>query len=128
MHHVWARGVEKRDIFLDDGDRRVYMGLLRAVLVRTGWECLAYCLMTNHVHLLLRTPEPNLSAGVHWLHTNYATYFNARHNRVGHLFQDRFGSGRVWTDAAVAEKARYIAMNPVEAGLCTSPEEWPWAG
>lgn len=128
VHHVWARGVEKRMIFLDDRDRRVYVGLLKAEIARSKWVCLAWCLMGNHVHLLIQTPEPNLGKGMHWIHMHYARWFNDRYDRVGHLFQDRFGSSRLWTDAAVAEKARYIAMNPVEAGLCRKPEEWPWAG
>ena len=127
MHHVWARGVEKRVIFLDDRDRYKYFDLLAEAVRRFRWECLAVCLMGNHLHLLIETPEPTLSAGMQWLHHHYARYFNDRHQRVGHLFQDRFGSSRAWTPSAVADKARYIAMNPVEAGFCKRPEDWPWS-
>lgn len=127
VHHVWARGVERRVIFVDDHDRVVYLRLLRAVIRRTGWECRAYCLMGNHVHLVIRTPEPNLSAGMHWLHTHYAGYFNERHDRIGHLFQSRFGSSRLWSESAVRDKMRYVEENPVRAGLCRFPEDWPWS-
>ena len=124
---MFARGVEKRVIFLDDRDRRVYVRLLADEIRRAHWIRLAHCLMDNHVHLIVQTVEPTLSEGMHRLHTHYARYFNDRYDRVGHLFQGRFGSSRLWTPAAVAAKVDYVEQNPVAAGLCARAEDWPWS-
>ena len=87
IHHVYARGIEKRLIYQDDRDRGAYLTLLGAVVDEHAWLPLAYCLMDNHVHLVVETPEPNLGVGMRTLHGGYATTFNARHARDGHLFQ-----------------------------------------
>ena len=128
VHHVYARGVEKRVIFLDDDDRRLYLALLRGVVDSFDWACHAYCLMTNHVHLLIQTFEPNLGRGMHALHGLYARLFNERYERVGHLFQNRFGSRQVHDEVQLARVAAYIFENPVAAGLCATPDEWAWTG
>ena len=94
---------------------------------RFGWHCLSYCLMGNHVHLIIETPEPNLGAGMQWLHGRYAATFNARHGFSGHVFQGRYKSKRVATDAQLLVTAAYVALNPVEAGLCADPAHWPWS-
>jgi putative transposase len=127
VHHVFARGNDRRDIYLDDLDRRVYLAMLGRVTRRQRWRCLAYCLMPNHVHLLVETPEANLGAGMQRLHGDYAQTFNERHGRVGHVFQGRYGSVLVTTDEQLWHVAAYIALNPVSAGLCRRPEEWPWS-
>ena len=90
------------------------------------WRLLAYCLMPNHVHLLIETPLANLGVGMQWLHGLYAREFNDRHGRSGHVFQGRYGAVRAERDEQLWGAAAYIAMNPVEAGLCKDPEEWPW--
>ena len=82
--------------------------------------------MDNHVHLVLETPYAGLAVGMQWLHGVYAQTFNARHGRVGHLFQGRYGSVRVTTDAQLWALLRYIGLNPVEAGLCSCPSAWRW--
>jgi putative transposase len=128
VHHVYARGVERRVIFLDDDDRRLYLALLRGVVERFEWHCHVYCLMANHVHLLIQTCVPNLGAGMHMLHGAYARLFNERYARVGHLFQNRFGSRLVQDDLAFEKVAAYILENPVAAGLCLSEDDWPWSG
>ena len=87
IHHVYARGNDRRAIYLDDGDRAAYLAMLGRVVVMKGWRCLAYCLMDNHVHLLIETPEPNLGSGMQRLHGLYAQSHNERHGRSGHLFQ-----------------------------------------
>ena len=87
-----------------------------ACRMRKRWRCLAYCLMDNHLHLLLETPDPNLSSGMQWLHGGYAQYFNRRHNRTGHLFQGRYGAVRIKSDGQMCVTARYLARNPVDAG------------
>ena len=127
VHHVFARGNDRRRIFLSDDDRRIYLSLLKRTVERRRWLCLAYCLMPNHVHLLIETQEPNLGTGMHWLHAAYASTFNARYDRSGHLFQGRYGSVRVESDEQLWTVARYLVRNPVEAGLCARPEEYPWS-
>jgi putative transposase len=127
VHHVFARGNRKEDIYLEDADRRIYLALLAGVVVRQRWRLLAYCLMQNHVHLLIETAGPNLGWGMQRLHGEYAQTFNRRHARTGHLFQDRYGSVAVTSDAQLWMTAAYIALNPVEAGLCEDPADWPWA-
>ena len=126
IHHVFARGNAKQDIYLDDADRERYLVILGRAVVRHRWRCLAYCLMHNHVHLLVETPAPNLGRGIQWLHGTYANAFNHRYRRSGHVFQGRFGSVRMMSDAQLVMAARYIARNPVEAGICGLPEQWPW--
>jgi putative transposase len=127
IHHVYARGNAKQAIYLDDADRERYLTILGRAVDRHRWRCLSYCLMNNHVHLLVETQAPNLGRGVQWAHGLYAQAFNQRHRRAGHLFQGRFGAVRVKSDAQLLMVARYIARNPVEGGLCGEPDEWPWS-
>ena len=123
---MYARGNNRRALFIDDVDREGYLELLGSVVARQRWRCLSYCLMDNHVHMLIETPEPNLGDGMRRLHGDFARGLNRRHGSSGHVFQGRFGSkclrneGHLWTAAA------YIAANPVDAGLCTTPERWSW--
>ena len=127
IHHVFARGVVKRPIYLDEQDRVRYLGMLTEVVRRFDWQCLSYCLMGNHVHLLVQTPEPNLGVGMRWLHGTYAASFNERHGYSGHVFQGRYKNERVSTDAQLLVAAAYVALNPVAAGLCARPADWPWS-
>ncbi len=127
VFHVFARGNDKRVIYHDDLDRRMYLRTLRSTVAQCRWRLLAYCLMDNHVHLLVQTPEPNLGNGMRWMHGTYAGGFNKRHGRSGHVFQGRFGSVRIKTDEQLWTVAVYIAVNPVAAGLCRRPEDWPWS-
>ena len=114
-------------IYRDDDDRRLYLTTLRLAVARAKWHCLAYCLMDNHVHLLIETPHAGLGRGMQWLHGLYADTFNKRHGRSGHVFQGRYGAKRIKTDAQLWVTARYIARNPVEAGLCAEPGGWVWS-
>jgi putative transposase len=127
VHHVTARGNRQQAIYLDAEDRETYLHLVGEVVVLRRWLCLAYCLMDNHVHLLIETPEGGLGRGMQLLHGLYADTFNKRHGRSGHLFQGRYGAVRIATDEQLWVTARYIAMNPVEAGLCGEPSGWPWS-
>jgi putative transposase len=127
IFHVFARGNDKRVIFRDDNDRRMYLALLRGTVRHCRWCVLAYCLMSNHVHLLLETPKANLAEGMRRMHGAYAQRFNARHGSCGHVFQGRFGSVRIETDEQLWAVAVYIARNPVDAGVCPRPEDWPWS-
>jgi putative transposase len=127
VQHVFARGNNRRRIFLDDHDRRLYLAILGRVVRWKRWLCLAYCLLDNHIHLLVETPEPNLGSGIQLLHGRYGTTHNRRHGTSGHVFQGRFGSKRVTTDEQLFTVVRYIARNPVEAGVCGRPEDWRWS-
>lgn len=125
--HVYARGVEKRWIFGDDDDRQLYLRLLIGIARHLEWRVLAYCLMGNHVHLLIETTKPNLAKGMQLLHSRYAQIFNLKYGRVGHLFQERYGSRVIRDDRELATILAYIAANPVKAKLCERPEDWPWS-
>lgn len=124
---MYARGNDRRSIFQDDADHLMYLRLLGKVTSAMEWRCLAYCLMTNHVHLLLETPHANLSEGMRRLQSSYTKAFNGRRQRSGHLFQGRFGSELVDSNEQLVVAARYIDANPVEAGLCDRAEDWQWS-
>jgi putative transposase len=126
-YHVTSRGNRRQSIYHDDDDRRWFLKVRDCVVARWNWRLHAYCLMGNHFHLLVETPEPNLSAGMQRLKSEYATYFNERHSFDGHLFKQRFDSRLIETDEHRSEALRYIALNPVRAGLCEHPSEWPWS-
>jgi putative transposase len=127
IHHVWARGNDRRVIFRDEPDRQTYLRLLARVVRWKRWSLLAYCLMANHVHLLVETPRPNLGSGMQWIHGKYGREFNDRHGSCGHVFQGRFGSALVVSDPQLWHTASYVVRNPVEAGLCAHPGDWPWS-
>jgi putative transposase len=127
LHHVLARGAAKQEIFLDATDYRRYLALLSRTCRCYEWRCLSYCLMSNHVHLLVEATIPNLSRGMHRLQGGYAQFFNQRHDRSGHVFQGRFKTVEVKSDEQLWTLVRYIVDNPVAAGLCAEPEDWRWS-
>ena len=127
IHHITARGNERRNIFRDDTDRRVFLQILGEAVKRFGWSLTAWVLMTNHFHLVLQTPRPNLSRGMHWLNSTYASWFNRRHGRCGHLFQGRFKSILIDGETYLREVTRYVVLNPVRAGLAALPEDYQWS-
>src|SRR6266511_787002 len=128
VYHVVARGNAKQLIYLDDPDRLSFLEVVRTALNRFVWQCLTYCLMPNHYHLVLETPRPNLSHGMRQVNGIYAQRFNRRHDRCGHVFQGRFGATLVETDRHMFELIRYVARNPVRAGLVRAAEDWKWGG
>ena len=127
IYHAVARGNRKQAVFLDDADRFIYLGLLGRAVRRMGWRCLGFCLMNNHLHLLIETPLGNLSGGMQWLQSRYAQGFNKRHGEVGHLFQGRYRAVRIMSDEQLWMAAAYVARNPVKAGLCRRAEDWRWS-
>ncbi len=127
VYHVTSRGNARQDIVADDRDRTQFLTLLAHVIDRYGWVCHAYCLMDNHYHLLLETPQPNLSLGMRQLNGRYTQAFNRRHRRVGHLFQGRFTAILVEKEAHLLELCRYVVLNPVRAKLVTHPRLWAWS-
>jgi putative transposase len=127
IYHVASRGTRRTSIYLDDLDRQLFLRLLRDVVSRAGWICHAYCLMGNHYHLLVTTPQPNLSDGMYRLNRLHAIRFNARHDLVGHVFEGRYFGERIEGTAHLLELSRYIVLNPVRAHLCGHPTIWPWS-
>jgi REP element-mobilizing transposase RayT len=127
LYHLTSRGNARADIFADDGDRRLFLELLGKEISQLGWRCYAYCLMGNHYHLLIETPEPNLVAGMRRLNGVYTQSFNRRHGRVGHVFQGRYKCIVVDKDSYGLELSRYIVLNPVRARMVKRPENWPWS-
>jgi putative transposase len=125
-YHVTARGNRRSRIFSDDKDRKVFLATLEHVVERFGWQCLAYCLMGTHYHLVVNTPQANLARGMRQLNGVYAQAYNRRRSRGGHLFEGRYSSVLVQRDHHLFNVVRYVAMNPVAAGLCDRPESWPW--
>src|SRR4051812_28426682 len=104
----------------------MYLSMLGKTVDRARWRCLAYCLMDNHVHLLVETPEANLGFGMQRLHGSYALSLNQRHKRSGHVFQGRYGSTWVKDEPQLWTVVRYVALNPVEAGLGEAVD-WRWS-
>jgi putative transposase len=127
LYHVTSRGNDRAPIFLVDSDRRQFLETLGEVVGRCGWRCHAYCLMTNHYHLVVETPRANLSAGMRHVNGLYTQRFNRRHERVGHVFQGRFHAVLVERQTHFLELARYVVLNPVRAGLVRRAEDYHWS-
>ena len=127
LYHVTSRGDRREDIFESDQDRRLFLGILGEVCDRYNWVCHAYCLMGNHYHLLIETPDANLSKGMRQLNGVYTQTFNRSNNRVGHVFQGRYKGILVEKQSYLLELARYIVLNPVRAEMVRSAREWPWS-
>ena len=126
IYHVTARGNRGQLIFRGETDRRLFMWLLEEITTRFRLWIHAYCLMDNHFHLVIETPNADLSAGMERLNGRYAQAFNHGHGLNGHLFQGRFHAVLVESDGHLLELSRYLALNPVKAGLCPTPASWRW--
>jgi len=127
VYHVTARGNARSDIYLSDEDREMFLTVLAYVVERFGWVCHAYCLMDNHYHLMIETPQANLSRGMGLLNGMYTQRFNRAHNRVGHVFQGRFKSIVVDKESYLLELSRYVVLNPVRAGMVEDAGSWMWS-
>jgi putative transposase len=127
VYHVTSRGNRKQEIYADSADRRYFLQVLERNVERYGWLTHAYCQMTNHYHLLVQTPLANISAGMQRLNAMYAEWFNWRHRVSGHLFQGRFHSTLVETGEQFVETCRYVALNPVRAGIRDEPGDYRWS-
>jgi len=124
LYHVMSRGNERKAIVRDDADREKRLDWLRRTVETYGWRLHAFVLMTNHDHLFVETPEPNLSAGMQHLNGSYTSYFNRRHRRSGHLFQGRYKGHLIEEQGYFLEVSRYIHLNPVRAKMVARPEEY----
>jgi REP element-mobilizing transposase RayT len=127
VQHVTLRGNRGQAIFRNDRDRSFFLQEFEITAQRYRWTWLAYCLMSNHCHLVIETPERTLGLGMRQLAGRYAQTFNRRHGTYGHLFQERYGSVLVESDVHFAQLLRYVALNPVTAGLCSDPAQWQWS-
>jgi REP element-mobilizing transposase RayT len=127
LFHVTSRGDGREAIVLSDDDRAMWLQILGEVCERFSWVCHAWCLMTNHYHLLIETPEGNLSAGMRQLNGVYTQRFNHAHHRVGHVFQGRFKAILVERESYLLELARYIVLNPVRAHMVEDVDQWRWS-
>jgi len=127
LYHVTTRGNAKQRVCLDDWDFSWLVAQIGETVTRYGWICQSYCVLGNHFHLSVVTPEPNLAKGMRILNGSYAQRFNRRYGRVSHVFQGRYGAELVRRHEHLLEVSRYLALNPVRAGLCSHPELWPWS-
>lgn len=127
IYHVTSRGNRKQPVFLSNGDHELFLETACRVADRRQWSVHSYCLMPNHYHLLLETPEADLSAGMQEINGAYGAWFNRLHGFVGHVFQGRFKAALVESNGHLLHLTRYIARNPVRAGLCASAADWQWS-
>ena len=127
VYHITSRGNAGAAIYAGDVDRTLFLKVLEDTIVRYRWLCHAYCLMSNHYHLLVETPEPNLSRGMRHLNGVYTQSYNRVHRRMGHIFQGRFKSILLEKESHLLEVARYIVLNPVRAGMVRHPRRWKWS-
>jgi len=127
LYHVTSRGNRREDIFLDEGDRLVWLSIFAEVCDRFNWRCHAWCLMDNHYHILIETIEGNLSKGMRHLNGVYTQKSNRKHGRVGHVYQGRYKAILVQKDGYLLELSRYVVLNPVRAGMVGDVLEWEWS-
>jgi len=126
IFQVTTRGVERRDVYLDRDDRLAFLIQLRYAVEQNDWDVYALCLMTNHYHLVVEGMRDLISRGMHRLNGVYAERFNAKYDRSGHLWGDRFALWQVRDDDHLQATCRYVLLNPVRAGLCERAADWEW--
>ena len=127
VYHVTNRGNGGDPIYRETSDWVGFLDVLSDVVTAFGWRLYGYCLMSNHYHLLLETPEANLSAGMKTLDETYTKRFNRAYTRTGHVFQGRYWAGLIMHDEHLVEAASYVLLNPVRAHLVDLPEQWQWS-
>lgn len=127
VYHVTSRGNARQAIFLSDDDRTNFLGIMAETVEKYNWLCHAYCLLDNHYHAVIETPDPNLSLGMRQLNGVYTQSFNRAHQRVGHVFQGRYKAILVEKGSHLLELCRYVILNPVRAGMASKPDDWKWS-
>ena len=127
VYHIMSRGNASVDIFKDSQDREYFLKTIQRIIERFNVRLYAYCLMNNHYHLVVETPDGNLTRCMHYLNFRYSQWFNFRHSRVGHLFQGRYKSIVVEKNSYLLEVIRYVSLNPVRASICPDPENYEWS-
>lgn len=127
IYHIIQRGNDKKNIFKDDMDKLRYLHTLKREHERSRFEIYCYCLMDNHVHMLLGSAGTDISEVMKCINVSYVQYFNKKYERCGHLFQDRFKSEIIDTDAYLLQASKYIHLNPVNARMVNNPIHYPWS-
>ncbi|NLO21519.1 MAG: transposase [Syntrophomonadaceae bacterium] len=127
VYHVMVRGINRQQIFHDQEDFRKYLRILQRSKELSKYKLFAYCLMINHVHLLIQEDQEEISQVMKRIGTSYAWWYNRKYHRTGHVFQDRYRSEKVEDDQYLLTVIRYIHRNPVKAGICRMPQEYPWS-
>lgn len=127
IYHVMMRGNNRQTVFFAANDYQKFLSIMTECKIIDAYTLYAYCLMPNHIHLLIRTFDPPLGDVMRRIESRFVTWYNARHERVGHLFQERFKSEPVQDDAYFCTVLRYIHLNPVKANLCRTPEQYPYS-
>lgn len=127
IYHITSRGNARMPIFKEERDFFHFLHTLQQVKKRYNWICHAYCLMRNHYHLVIETPDGNLSKGMRQLNGVYTQAFNRSHKRVGHVFQGRYKAILVQKESHLVEVCRYVVLNPVRARMVEQPEQWKWS-
>ena len=127
IYHIMLRGVNRQLIFEDDEDRERFWQTLKNYKSRSGYEVYGYCLMDNHVHLLMGFKEEDIAIAMKRIIVSYVYYYNLKYGRTGHLFQDRYKSQPVENDEYLLTSLRYIHRNPIEENLCEKPEGYVWS-
>jgi putative transposase len=127
IYHITSRGDRRQLIYRDDIDRQNWLRVLGDVCKRHNWRSYAFCQMGNHYHLVVETPDANLSLGMRDLNSIYTLRFNYRTDSHGHVFQGRFHAERVHRQLHLLELMRYVVLNPVRAGMVATPGGWPWS-
>lgn len=127
VYHITSRGNARQSTFLDDADRTAFLESLAQAIDRFNWLCHAYCLMSNHYHLLVETVDPTLSRGMRHIDGTYTQRFNRNHSHSGHVSQGRYKAILVEKEAHLPELARYVVLNPVRAKMVRACKDWPWS-
>ncbi|WP_373000589.1 REP-associated tyrosine transposase, partial [Lutispora sp.] len=127
IYHVMVRGNERKDLFLDNDDREKFIDILYKKKTENEYDLYAYCLMSNHVHLLIRECSNEIARIMKRINTSYACYFNKKYDRIGHVFQDRYKSEVIESERHLLAAVRYIHNNPVKAGLVRSASQYKWS-
>ena len=127
IYHVMARGNGRQDIVRDDDDRRRLQDALGRAARRCSWRIYAFVLMSNHLHVVLKTPEPNLARGMQAFLSSYANAWARRHRFAGHIFQGRYRTELVEDETYLWTVTRYVHLNPVRARIVGHPAGWPWS-
>jgi putative transposase len=127
IHHVTVGATGDERYYREDSDRYVWTRRFIRTLERFGWRCISFCQLTTHVHAIVDVPDESIPVGMHYLNSFYGKYFNETNDRRGNLIRSRYWSKPIIDDEQLVAAFRYVARNPVRAGLCAQPEDWYWS-
>lgn len=127
IYHVMVRGNERKEIFHENEDRKRFLYILEQKKSKKEYDLYAYCLMDNHAHLIIKENMDHITRIMKRINTSYASYYNKKYGRVGHVFQDRYKSEVIEQESYLLEVIRYVHNNPVKARLVDDPKDYPWS-